>query len=613
MTGLPSVPVMIWRGAQAPAHTDPVDAVMGEEWAALELGRGGAVRRLAYGEHRRLGAKRKRLAIGGAIARNPQSLVKMIGSGGTSNARGLRAQMAYLSREGDVPLHSSESAFGMELSAHDAAEIASAWGVPDTSRGGADRTSHFVVSFPEGTDPAAAERAGRAWAMEMFDSGAHGDRWDYYTAFHTDTANPHMHVVVGRRGLDEGEWLRISARGAITFDHLRELQVEVAEREGIHLTHTRRLERGVHDRPIPDAEIRRARAEGREPVAPEHTLATAVAAAAAVLEYSRVYDGAAEAIRIEHPEIAGLLDAAAMTLVEGRQLVEEREIGFGQSTRREVIALATSIEEKQAEVQRNFAELDNRVREIEDPARRMEILRDIAGLKAETAPLIREDRQLQSYGPETPHADYRGLVVEAGDRQAELIKEAADRAVARLAERFGIQPEAAVARYGDEGVSLGLGRDYRAQELAERAADREARGERAETLAEANAGVADFHQQAGAVYRDAAERLREIERLRETERERGSPEASRVDPAVSRGAEPTPEREEASREERTPPRETDRGSPEAAERGGAEGASDAERAAEFARRIEEMSRKTLEDRARGEFGRDRDDDNERSR
>ena len=39
-----------------------------------------------------------------------------------------------------------------------------------------------------GTDPAAAERAGRAWAAALFDSGAYGDRWDYCTAFHSDTA-----------------------------------------------------------------------------------------------------------------------------------------------------------------------------------------------------------------------------------------------------------------------------------------------------------------------------------------------------------------------------------------------------------------------------------------
>jgi len=114
--------------------------------------------------------------------------VKLIGSGGTATSRGLKAQMDYLSRQGDVPLVSSESTFGTELGVSDAAQIAAAWGLPDTDRGGADRTSPFVVSFPLGTDPEAAERAGRSWAEELFDSGAYGDRWDYYTAFHRDTA-----------------------------------------------------------------------------------------------------------------------------------------------------------------------------------------------------------------------------------------------------------------------------------------------------------------------------------------------------------------------------------------------------------------------------------------
>ena len=125
-----------------------------------------------------------------------------------------------------------------ELGVGDAAAIAAAWGLPETDRGGADRTSHFVVSFPQGTDPDAAERAGRAWAVALFDSGAYGDRWDYYTAFHKDTAYPHIHVVVGRRGLDEGQWLRVSSRGELTFDRLREVQVDVAAREGIALTGT---------------------------------------------------------------------------------------------------------------------------------------------------------------------------------------------------------------------------------------------------------------------------------------------------------------------------------------------------------------------------------------
>ena len=193
-----TVPELLRRGAMAPAHVSAVDAVMGEDWAHLELGRGSSVRPPAD-EGRRTGSRR-RAAVGGVLSPNPQALVKLIGTGGTASSRGLKAQMDYLSRQGDVPLRSSESTFGAELGPADAEQLPAAWGLPDTDRGGADRTSHFVVSFPQGTNPEAAERAGRAWAVALFDSGAYGDRWDYYTAFHKDTAYPHIHVVVGRRG-----------------------------------------------------------------------------------------------------------------------------------------------------------------------------------------------------------------------------------------------------------------------------------------------------------------------------------------------------------------------------------------------------------------------------
>ena len=88
---------------------------MGEDWAHLELGRGSAVRSPAD-EGRRTGARR-RAAVGGVLSPNPQALVKLIGSGGTATSRGLKAQMTYLSRQGDVPLRSSESTFGTELGA----------------------------------------------------------------------------------------------------------------------------------------------------------------------------------------------------------------------------------------------------------------------------------------------------------------------------------------------------------------------------------------------------------------------------------------------------------------------------------------------------------------
>ena len=509
MSAAPSVPDLLRRGALAPAHVSAIDAVMGEDWAHLELGRGAPAR--SPSDAGRRSGPRRRAAIGGALAPNPQALVKLIGAGGTGSARALQAQMSYLARQGDVPLVSSESTFGVALGAEDATALAAAWGLPEADRGGADRTSHFVVSFPEGTDPGAAERAGRAWAAALFDSGDYGDRWDYYTAFHTDTAYPHIHVVVGRRGLDEGHWLRVSGRGELTFDRLREVQVEVAAREGIALTGTSRLARGVHERPVPDAEYRRAREAGREAVAPAHSEASAIVTAVEILEYARDYQGASAALRDQEPSFADRLEAAASTLLAGRALAVERAAATHLTTQ-EALRMAETIEQVQAEVRQNFVALEAEIRSVRDPAQRAAFLRDLAGLKAEAAPMLRDDLELQGYRAEAVHADYRGLPEVAGDTRAVAIKTAADQAVAGLAERVGLQPEAALARYAGESVSLGLGRDYRAEELAERAADRATRGAPAERVDVSMALIAAFHHQVGAIYRDAAERLRKLER-----------------------------------------------------------------------------------------------------
>lgn len=68
-----SIPELLRRGAQAPTSVSAVDAVMGEDWAHLDLGRGSAMR-FPVDEGRRTGARR-RAAIGGVLAPNPQALV----------------------------------------------------------------------------------------------------------------------------------------------------------------------------------------------------------------------------------------------------------------------------------------------------------------------------------------------------------------------------------------------------------------------------------------------------------------------------------------------------------------------------------------------------------
>lgn len=504
---IPSVPQLLKVGASAPAHVDPVDAVMGE--IRLGGGRGGLLH-LANAELQRDRRSRRRTrdSIAGVLAPNPQALVKLIGTGGAKSARGLRAQMAYLSREGGVPLRSSESTFGTELGPDDAAALSSAWGLPKSDRGGSDRTSHFVVSFPEGTDHGAAERAGRAWAAALFDNGTYGDRWDYYTAFHTDKAHPHVHVVVCRRGLDHGRWLKIARRGELSFDRLREVQVEVAAREGIFLTGTSRLSRGVHDRPVPDAEYRRAQAEGRAPVAPEHSLASAIAAAAEILDYARSYEAAAAALRTQGSPFAERLEAAAHTLVEGGELVIERGRPRHASEQEKVAHMVETTEKVVKEIREDLARIETNIGDIRNPRARADFLRSLSELKARSAPYVSDDLSMQTHRDSTRHSDYRGLP-ESDDARAKAIKSAADREVARVAERHGLDPEATAVRFGRASVSMGLGADYAREEWRERWASHQGESE-----GQTRAAVEAFHTEARAIYREASRELRGLERER---------------------------------------------------------------------------------------------------
>jgi type IV secretory pathway VirD2 relaxase len=62
----------------------------------------------------------------------------------------------------------------------------------------------MIASYLIGTDPEAVHGTGKAFAEATFGSGGCGDCWDYLTALRIDTAHPHVHVIVNRRGLDTG-------------------------------------------------------------------------------------------------------------------------------------------------------------------------------------------------------------------------------------------------------------------------------------------------------------------------------------------------------------------------------------------------------------------------
>jgi type IV secretion system T-DNA border endonuclease VirD2 len=450
------VAALIRRGAASRAP-DPLAAVMGEDWAELDLGKGSAAQllRLNYLLRQQMGREHARAVPSGleAVSGGQAAMVKLIGKGGARDRAGLGRQMAYLGRGGEVPLQRSERYFGTEIEAEDFEAFAAGWGMTDRSRAapdGADRTSHFLVSFPPGTDPGAAERAGRAWAEAMFATGRFGDVWDYYTAFHTDRAHPHLHVVVNRRGLENGAWLKVSKRSAITWDVLREVQVEVAAEEGIALDSSPRLARGLHDRPAPDAEVRRASREGRAVEALGHTPESAVVAAATVLTFARRYEADAALARARRPELAAALDALAQTIKAGRahEAGGQGEI-FG---REEIKAMAETLTEQRRAVLSRIAAMDREVAGLTEPAERARFERSHAAIKAEASRYIPDRPDLAGFAEPDEAGRYRGLRVSDDPRAREIATDAGRR-VAALAREAGLDGAAAAARHASDAAA----------------------------------------------------------------------------------------------------------------------------------------------------------------
>ena len=494
------------RGRAAGPEVSALDAVMGEDWAVLEPARArrGHTLRLGLRTAHRADVQR---GLGGGMlpGRKPQAVVKMIRGGGTSDVQGLRAQIAYLSRDGAEPLQRSEAMMGIALDAEEAALLEREWRMPPDGANRADRTSHFIVSFPQDSLHASAEQAGRAWAEEMFGSGEYGgDSFDYYTAFHTDRDHPHMHVIVYRRGLEHGEWLKVSQRGDLNYDRMREVLVDVAGREGIELEATTRLARGLHDRPVPDAEYRRAIEQDREPDAPEHTYETAIRAAASLIHFSRQFAADARAIERDLPDQAKMLNEISERLSEGRAITIR---DYGELSPEGEKEMADRLEEVTTEVRGKLDRLDNDVVDLEDDATRMRFLRQIAELKANTVPYMRDPGELRDFAERDDSGRFEAIV--ASDPVSEQVKTAADDVARNVALDYGVDPEATVERYSGAIPSRGLAQQFAEAEERERAESRALSGVGPESVEDRDADLARMRIELQNVYREGRDIVQE--------------------------------------------------------------------------------------------------------
>lgn len=463
--------------AKVAAHKDrvtPVDIVMGEHWAEIDLGnsmrlslRRHMLKKQEAGKGGSSGQTRMRRIPLDVINRSQQAMVKVIKKGGTTNARGMRDQMSYLEKDGDAVLERSERYFGTELAADEQEALIESWGLSGKTKTQSDKTTHFVVSFPAETDHGAVYRAGRAWAEEMFASGTYGDVFDYYTAFHTDRAHPHIHIVVNRRGMENGDWLKVSRKSQFNYDEFRAVQVEVAAREDIVLEATPRLARGLTDRPIPDAQIREAEKEGRQPMAPSHTPVTALRAAASVLHYSQLMAGDASILHEQYPEIAKTMRVVAKSILErqGLKPASDSERAENQLlTSKEVQRKSEFIMSRRSEILNGIKTIDTEIETLPEGVDRAQFERDASRMKAQAADLMPDVQALQ--GHVVPNSDgyYQGVVAEDGFETD--VKSAADDRVKDLARDVGIEPEKFVARFvGSEPASQDLADQWRKDEM----------------------------------------------------------------------------------------------------------------------------------------------------
>ena len=214
-----------------------------------------------------------------------EALIKRIPKGGTRSVKALARQLGYLSRQNDderedVPVVGAQR-HAFNPGGLDAIDPNDVWAFarrvyersgrlpPDDPNGELDHdlTMHFVISFPEGTEPGAAERAGRDWAEYVFGQGhrtdqGHMQRHDYVTVFHNhgsdpDHPHPHVHVVVDRVPLGGGHLLTLR-RGHThwSYEAMRVQAVEAAANHGIELVATTRADRGLTERPMTDVQFR---------------------------------------------------------------------------------------------------------------------------------------------------------------------------------------------------------------------------------------------------------------------------------------------------------------------------------------------------------------------
>lgn len=505
-------------------------AVMGDPALPIRAGIGIALRDreldfqgrvLRRQHHMQMRSPRKGDVLGAAFG-VPEAMVKLVPNGGAKDRTALGNQLVYLSRQGDVSVEDSALYGDGPLDQPGLTSVLDGWSAEWRGQPKWGHTGHFVVSFPEGTVPDAAYRAGRAFAEAAFASGDYGDRWDYVSAFHQDTAHPHLHVIVNKRG-EDGTWLSTGRMSPLNIDSLRTLQADCARAEGIAMVATPRLVRGLTEPAVTNAEYRRAEREGRAPVPPEIDAVSREAMVLAVETHAKAYKLLAEQYLDENLRVANSLLLAAQTLERGEDIMADlasRDPMEGAPAFETAQELTEAKRTKMIEL---IDKADQLAERAETPQARAFVERHVGELKAEVAGLVPERPDWQVY------AEGRSSVYRDGDEQlsrdprvqqspelreaAKIVFEDARGNIREDAERIGLDADKLEARYAaGESVNRGTAEKWVAEELREVLAHRGVDPARAneDEYRSAARDVTSLHEAVGREMSKAAQVLRDF-------------------------------------------------------------------------------------------------------
>ena len=255
------------------------------------------------------------------------AVFKAIRSGGTHTKAQLSNQLEYLTTKSSHIVDSRGVLDGKkQLTADEIKSVtdrfANRWDAGFRPKMG--HTTHMLMSFPIGTRGEDVRDIASGVCERFF---ANDERnFDYLIAVHEDRAHPHAHVVLNRRS-QEGEYFYLGRDHHFNYDDFRVAMVEEAEKVGVRLEATRRIDRGIVTYAPRAKEIYAAKEEGRTPVARERIGRDLDRALAEIANTSTIYRSlAAEASAENREDISNALFRAGELLAQGGQLEQNGEI-----------------------------------------------------------------------------------------------------------------------------------------------------------------------------------------------------------------------------------------------------------------------------------------------